>query len=430
MKDFFEEIKRSVSDFRKINGIAYREDGEIKINGSPETVEDLDANADQTVYGESYIDTGDIRFDFDGETSGPFTEGEIIMGSNGETGVLTSFLDNDPTGTMVLRDVRGTFENDLSVSGVSSGASAVVNGSVTTILQAKTSPFGTFAGGIFFGARGVWIEDIDPADANNYQLIDSLGESHSPPLSVPISITAKDTNNSAIENALIYVQKQLDSSDYGHPGNPYTDPGSSTNQRGNSAYVVSEAIESDTPSSGWLKVQDISTQEEHAYRYASWSSSTFTFNTEVTGTDNGTGDSTTINETNIGTKDIAVGDTIRMSNSPYNWALVLSVSTNSVTTTELSGGDSWASEPYSVHTLAVDYVTGDYSSVPLILDYTNVSGVAGLSYSYDIDKDIDIYVRKSTPGSTRYRPLKTVGSITNSGFSTTVVMTVDTIASN
>lgn len=45
----------------------------------------------------------------------------------------------------------------------------------------KTAPFGTFAGGKFFGARGVFIENMDSADVQNYELINSAGTTENPP---------------------------------------------------------------------------------------------------------------------------------------------------------------------------------------------------------------------------------------------------------
>ncbi len=38
---------------------------------------------------------------------------------------------------------------------------------------------GTFAGGKFFGARGIFIQNMDSGDIQNYQLIDSNGVTRS-----------------------------------------------------------------------------------------------------------------------------------------------------------------------------------------------------------------------------------------------------------
>ena len=44
-----------------------------------------------------------------------------------------------------------------------------------------TSPFGTFAGGQFFGAQGIFIKNVPIADINNYKLINSSGTTQTPP---------------------------------------------------------------------------------------------------------------------------------------------------------------------------------------------------------------------------------------------------------
>lgn len=45
----------------------------------------------------------------------------------------------------------------------------------------KVAPFGTFAGGSFFGARGVFVENMDSTDVQSYQLIDAAGTTRNPP---------------------------------------------------------------------------------------------------------------------------------------------------------------------------------------------------------------------------------------------------------
>jgi hypothetical protein len=52
----------------------------------------------------------------------------------------------------------------------------------------KPAPFGSFAGGKFFGARGVWVENI--SDPNNRELIDAAGDSHTPPVSITVTVSS------------------------------------------------------------------------------------------------------------------------------------------------------------------------------------------------------------------------------------------------
>jgi len=54
----------------------------------------------------------------------------------------------------------------------------------------KQSPFGTFAGGKFFGARGVWLKDYNDLDAKNFQLISSDGTTVYPPNTVICAVTS------------------------------------------------------------------------------------------------------------------------------------------------------------------------------------------------------------------------------------------------
>jgi len=51
----------------------------------------------------------------------------------------------------------------------------------STYALVKGSPIGTFAGGQFFGARGVFVENMANADIRNYQLIDANGTTRNPP---------------------------------------------------------------------------------------------------------------------------------------------------------------------------------------------------------------------------------------------------------
>ncbi len=243
---------------------------------------------------------------------------------------------------------------------------------------------------------------------------------------VTLSLSVKDSNGVAIQNAQVWIQKDADDADAGHPGNPFTS--SAGNNQGDSDFVVNETPPGDLPASGWLRVK--TGRDEQTYRYASKSATTFTLNSEVTGTDNGSGTTTVINETNIGTKNIVEGDTIRNTTAnPDQWAIVLSVSTNSVTTTPLSGGSSWASAAYSVHRLAVNYKSGsDTAVVPLMNEQTDGSGLAAQTYNYLADKDILVRIRLAS-GSPDYLPFSTAGTITSSGYTLAATLQSDTIKS-
>ena len=156
-----------------------------------------------SVNGEYYQAVGDIRLNYTGEASGPFVEGNAITSSAGGTGYIVSLIDGGATGTLVIRNVHGTFADTNTLT--SSGTTATISGTPDTILQSKQAPFGVFSGGKLFGARGVWLENVAAADSINYQLIDSLGVAQVPPISV--TVTVKDANSlAAVESARVLLE--------------------------------------------------------------------------------------------------------------------------------------------------------------------------------------------------------------------------------
>lgn len=132
----------------------------------------------------------------------------------------------------------------------------------------KASPFGTFAGGKFFGAQGVWIENMAAADVQNYQLIDATGATRTPPNQQAITIT----NLLSGDRVAVFRTTSGTIIDKGM----YT--AASGNNSGNSTFVVNQTIPSDTPTSGSIRIvdtSDTSATREVRYTYTSWSGSTF-----------------------------------------------------------------------------------------------------------------------------------------------------------
>jgi hypothetical protein len=137
------------------------------------------------------------------------------------------------------------------------------NGSYTEV---KGSPFGTFAGGKFFGARGVWIENYNAADAKNFQLIAADASTQIPPNVVSAIISSVVSGDRCSMYRLTGAGGTINKTEYTL---------ASGNNSGNGTLVMSGAISSDTPAAGVVRVV-LSGNSEHRYTYTSWTSATFT----------------------------------------------------------------------------------------------------------------------------------------------------------
>lgn len=217
------------------------------------------------LYGEQYTGTGEIQLNYDGQT-GAFTEGQIVTSAGGATGYITADHNSDPTGTLVLRTVRGTFVDDETITDPITGA-AVVNGTAVNLSPIKGFPFGNFAGGQFFGARGVYITNMNVNDANKYELTDSTNTPQSPPAQIPITVTEVEVgdavsvfittgNNEIINRSAFNI-------DATQPSPPDV-----------AEIRVEENIPADTPASGTIRVvrRDASSNilGEDRLSYSSW----------------------------------------------------------------------------------------------------------------------------------------------------------------
>lgn len=114
-----------------------------------------------------------------------------------------------------------------------------VDGSYTEV---KASPFGTFAGGKFFGARGVLLTNI--SDPNNRQLIDSNNVTRTPPVSITVNVTGVQAGDRVLvaRAAAGTINKSQ-----------FTLAGA---HAGVATITVSEAVGNDIPSAGVIRVGD------------------------------------------------------------------------------------------------------------------------------------------------------------------------------
>jgi len=142
-----------------------------------------------------------------------------------------------------------------TLNGIPGWRYRVLNGAYTEI---PAAPFGTFAGGSFFVAQGWWITGVLPAEATKYQLIAHDGTLQVPPTLVGISV-----------GNLVSGDRVLVTRDNGSGGilkDEYTPVNTGS---GATAITISEAIKTDTPTSGVIRIKG------KRYTYTSWATSTF-----------------------------------------------------------------------------------------------------------------------------------------------------------
>ena len=162
------------------------------------------------IEGQQYIGT-DRRIDYLALT-GTIDTGDVVTQVllAGGTAFGTVQLHHTIDGFLMLRDTQGTFDvggsaNNLEVDG--SNFVTMTGGATTTVITPiKVAPFGTFAGGTFFGSRGLFLESVAGGDANNFFLTTDGGVVLNPPASVPLTITVKDENGNDVEGARCRIE--------------------------------------------------------------------------------------------------------------------------------------------------------------------------------------------------------------------------------
>lgn len=220
------------------------------------------------VNGEFYVAVGDIRLNYTGEASGPFVETNAITSSGGGSGYIVSLIDNGLTGTLVIRNVHGAFADTNTLT--SGATTATISGTPDTVSPSKQAPFGTFAGGNFFGARGVFITNMHANDANKYELIDSTNTTQAPPSTVSIAVSG------LVSGDRVSVFRTTGDNEI--INKTYLSSHASNNSSATTAWEtdVATPIPADTPSTGFVRLVKTATSTEERIAYNSWTGNIFT----------------------------------------------------------------------------------------------------------------------------------------------------------
>jgi len=136
----------------------------------------------------------------------------------------------------------------------------------TTYPLVKVSPLGSFAGGTFFGARGVFIQDMHNNDIRSYQLINTSGVVRTPPNLQSISfggLVVGDTVGIYKSDGL--EPPQIDLTQYSLVA---TD--SDYNDQGDTIVKISTSIETETvTTNGVIRLYNETTELYDRYTYTS-----------------------------------------------------------------------------------------------------------------------------------------------------------------
>ena len=128
--------------------------------------------------------------------------------------------------------------------------------------EVKASPLGTFAGGKFFGARGVYFTNLNGADAQNFVLIDNAGTTRYPPNYQAFTVTGVVSGDRVA--VFPATTGEVNKSQY-------TLNGANTLN----TITVDQAIPNDTPTTGTIIVVDTDGTET-VYAYSARSGYAFT----------------------------------------------------------------------------------------------------------------------------------------------------------
>lgn len=308
----------------------------------------------------------------------------------------------------------------------------------TAYSATKPAPFGTLAGTTFFGAQAVWLTGMASADNNNIKLTDSAGVLQQPYTSINLTIS----NTRSGDRIAVYLQSGSttlpDKAQYVSHNTLNVQSGSIFDR-----VAAGGAFPNDTPTSGTFIAVDTSANEEHRYRYTSYTATGgggtdghLILATERTGTATSTGST---GQTLIAlaatfvTWGIKIGDIIRRANAGGGWAYVISIdSETQVTTTLLSISTGWAdTNTFEMLSLVVAYNNTDTFFIPYIdtRETTGTDGTPGsevVSLTYTADRSIVLEAR-NVENATQIVPFKTTGSITSSGLTLSVIRTEDTV---
>lgn len=230
------------------------------------------------IEGEQYVGAT-VYLEWTGTVTGTITEGnDVTQETSGATGIIVS--KDETLKQITLRDTRGTFATAATTETLTdndASGTVEIDDTANTFNPVKAAPFGTLAGGRWFGARGVTLVDWISGDENNFQQIDNDGNARQRPIAISLSISnlvgtaiTDAASDYVVMHRLIAVGGAIDKTEHN-----VTSGALAAN-----TIVVDSAIPADVPgksTGGVLNIRDVSDGNKTIrIRFASWTASTFT----------------------------------------------------------------------------------------------------------------------------------------------------------
>jgi hypothetical protein len=391
---------------------------------------------------EFYRAVGDVVFNWDGKTGTAPAEGAFVTNANSSwtaSGVIVSLSGSaGASGVCVLTQVKGTWSDGdtVAVPGQHGSNEVTVDeaatGAARSIVDNTGAPFGSFAGGRWFVARGVVLINVPGADANNWETVDLAGTRRAPPTVRTITFAGLIAN----DRAALFEVDTAGGTDITKNQNGV---GAAGALAGASSIPLDNTIALDVPGTGWIRVVDTSLATdgtEYRYEYSDITATTVTLRPVSPGDDvcDAGGSATVLVDTGIATSfgtngNPKVGMLVRNTTSG-GWAIVLrKISNDSIETTPLSSGTWTTGNGYALNVVVADLVDADTVYFPFIDDTATGTSIVK-TVKYVEDTSLIARCRFSDPdvGGTRILPFSLTNiTLEDANLTVTAIRTDDQI---
>jgi hypothetical protein len=385
--------------------------------------------ATDDIPGEMYLG-GEVYLKYSGSPGGAgIVEGnDVTQETSGAKGVVVSH--NTGTKVILLRNTRGTFFTNATTATLTdndSTGTVEIDVAAVTFSPKKSSPLGTFAGGTFFGARGVLLSDWNSIDENKFQLTPIEGGTVVRPTAISIALSnlvggaeSLITSDRIAVFRLTGLAGEINKTEYSSSG---------AGAIGDATLVVDSAILQDVPgktTGGVLRIRDFSDNNKgYRLRYLSWATSTFTLANYAFAATAGTNTTTVIKSGGGFTANAKRGDLVLNTSRSNAVSYVVSVDSDTQLTIFPAITSQASTDNIELNALPIAMNTLDDVYVPFIDQYAT-GATASASVVYVSPIYFRVRVRNSA-AAIKIIPFTTDDSTSGTNKSIAAIRTTDTI---